>query len=297
MQLASTASALFPLESLAALFLTTAVAAGPAAAQNTFLVQLDGAQMETPSPGVGTVLITLDPTTGEVTADGTFSGLIGEVGGVHIHGPALPLEHAPVKIPLEFTGTTSGTITGGGFHGSPEEVEDMLCGLDYIVVHTFGKYGGGEIRGQIVGVPEVAPYGSGVNPAGSLTVLSGTATIGTTITFGIDNPTGSQSPPGVGFVYVSTGQDPLYELTGSGIPLAGFGMGGPLGELLISAAPPNPILTLSATGWLGPGTPLPRSLDIPDNKNLVGWRAYAQGLLIAGSTFGLTNGLELSFGI
>ncbi|QDU69689.1 CHRD domain-containing protein [Engelhardtia mirabilis] len=267
-----------------------------ATAQNDYTVPIDGVQMETPSPGTGTVQITLDPTNGLVTAQGTFAGLMGEVSGVHIHGPALPFEHAPVKLVLQFDGTTNGTIFGSDNLANPTQVKDMLNGLYYVVVHTW-EFGGGEIRGQIVAEPAVVTLGSGVNPAGSLTILAGAPVVGTTLTFGIDNPTGSQTAPGTGILYISTAPDPFFSLTGTGLMVEGLGMGGPVGELLISAFPPNPILALPAYGWQGPGTPLPRTLDIPNEPSLIGWRAYAQGLLVANSTLGLTEGVELYFGM
>lgn len=275
--------------------LAVASLGAPAAAQNTYVVPMDGVQMETGSPGVGLVTITLDTATGTVTAEGTYSGLMGDLLGVHIHGPAEPFEHAPVKIPLTFEGTTSGTIGGGGQHATPVGMEDMLCGLYYLVLHT-SAIGGGELRGQILAPSAATPFGSGVNPANSLSLLSGTPAIPSTFSFGIDNPTGSQPAPGLGLVFLSTAVDPLFALTGTGSALPGFGMAGPVGELLISALSPDPFLTLSANGWSGPGSPLPIDLALPDNKNLIGLTLYAQGALFAGGQFGLTNGLELYLG-
>jgi hypothetical protein len=215
---------------------------------------------------------------------------------VHIHGPAAPGEDAPVKIVLTFEGTTSGTIGGTGQHTVPNGVEDMLCGLYYILVHT-SAVGGGELRGQIVTEPTTTAYGSGLNPPETLVSLSGPPTLASTLTLGLDNPTGSQAGPGAGFVFVTTAPDPLFAATGLGTPLAGFGMSGPTGELLISLLPSSPLWSFPAPTWTTPGTPAPIALGVPDNKSLVGRTLYAQGVLYADSTFGLTNGLELHLGL
>ena len=278
------------------LALAASALSGLAQAQSVFHAVIDGPQMETDSLGTGSAVVTMDTTTGEVAVEGNFTGLTGDVLGIHIHGPAAPFEHAPVKIVLDWDGTTSGTISGGGPHQVFEGIEDMQCGLYYIVVHT-SYLGGGEIRGQILAEPAATEYGSGVNPAGSLSVLAGEPAVPSTLTLGLDNPTGSQAGPGVGLVFFSGARDPFFNLTGNGTPLPGYGMSGPAGELLISTATPDLALTLLSFGWTGPGSPVPFDVAIPDDKDLVGLTFFAQGALFASDQFGLTNGLELYVGL
>lgn len=278
------------------LALAAATLTGLAQSQSVFHAVIDGPQMETDSLGTGSAVVTMDTTTGVVSVEGDFSGLTGEVLGIHIHGPAAPFEHAPVKIVLDWTGTTSGTISGGGPHTVPEGIEDMQCGLYYIVLHT-SYLGGGELRGQIIAEPAATEYGSGVNPTGSLSVLAGEPKVPSTLTLGLDNPTGSQAGPGVGLVFFSGARDPLFNLTGSGTPLPGYGMSGPAGELLISTATPDLALTLLSFGWTGPGNPVPFDVAIPDDKDLVGLTFFAQGALFSSDQFGLSTGLELYLGL
>jgi len=279
---------------LAAAALAQALLIGGAAAQHAFTFPIDGPQMQTPSPGTGVGNVTLDAATGTLITSGTFTGMIGVVGGVHIHGPALPFEHAPVKFVMDYTGTTSGTFSG--IHQiTPEDVQNLLSGLYYIVVHTFTYYGG-ELRGQIVTPAAATPYGSGINPANSLVTLAGTPKISSTMTLGVDNPTGSQSAPGQCLVFLATQPDPLFAATGTGIQLPGFGMSGPTGELLISVAP-FPFMAISGHGWTGAGSPIPVTLNIPNILELVGVTLYLQGVLYADARFTLTNGLGLYMGL
>ncbi|HKX46959.1 MAG TPA: CHRD domain-containing protein [Planctomycetota bacterium] len=284
------------LAALALRLLAPALLASVAVSQHTFTFPIDGIQAGTGSPGTGTVTVTLDSTTGIVTADGTFQGMWGNALGVHIHGPAAPGLHAPVKIVLTYTGTTSGTIGGGGPQTDPMGVQDMLAGLYYVMVHT-SVVGGGELRGQIVAVPEATPYGSGVNPANSLFSLSGGPAVGAPLRLAIDNPTGSQSGPGVGFLLVTAAPDPSFGATGVGTLLPGYGMAGPFGELLVGAPPPTPLLIFPTSVWTTRGVPAQVSIPVPDSSSFVGLTLYAQGALYANAKIGLTNGLELYIGM
>jgi CHRD domain len=266
-----------------------------ASAQSVFTFAIDGPQMETISPGTGMGTVTLDTNTGIVTTNCTYTGLMGDLLGVHIHGPALPFEHAPVKLVLDFSGTTSGTIFGTN-QATPADVQSLLSGLYYVVLHT-AAYGGGELRGQIVTPGATTPYGSGINPANSLVTLGGSPSVPGTLTLGIDNPAGSQSAPGTGALFLATQPDALFDLTGTGLLLPGFGMSGPAGELLIDAFAPNPFMAITVYGWAGAGNPLPVNLNIPNNLNLVGKTVYLQAVLFADSRITLTNALELYLGL
>ena len=124
-----------------------------AAAQSTFSVSLNGSQAGTASPatGFGSLTLNLDST---VNYNIPFSGLLGTVNNVHIHGPALPGVSAGVVKPLNFTsGVTSGTLSGTTAALSASQVTDLLANLYYVNIHSTVN-SGGEIRGQITLIPE-----------------------------------------------------------------------------------------------------------------------------------------------
>ena len=147
--------------------------------------------------------------------------------------------------------------------------------------------------------PAVVPYGCGVNPAGSMTVISGVPSIGTTVTLGVDNPLGTQAPGSLPFLALATAPDPAFPC-GTLVPGFGMGGGGAPGELLLGVAPP-PFLVIAGASWAGPGTPAPIALPIPADATLLGASFYAQGLLLdtspgASVSFGLTDAVELQVG-
>ena len=141
-------------------------------------------------------------------------------------------------------------------------------------------------------------YGCGINPAGSLTFISGAPLIFHNLTLGIDNPLGTQAVGSIPFLSLALAPDPSFPC-GTNVP--GFGMSG-VGELLISLAPANllqPILV--GPPWAGVGLPSPITLNVPNDPNLVGLHIFAQGLLFDptvafGVMFGLTEGLEMVLG-
>lgn len=131
-----------------------AAAALPASAQIlNFTASLDGAQEVPPvnTPGFGFANVTLDTATGEVNVSGTYQDLLASVSAAHIHGLAPVGANAGVIIPLQLTGTTSGTITGMGFLNAAQ-IQGMIDFQTYINVHT-SLHPGGEIRGQIIPAP------------------------------------------------------------------------------------------------------------------------------------------------
>jgi len=115
--------------------------------------------------GSGIINLTLTGT--EFTFNGSFFGLSGTVnnGGFHIHAPAPAGQNASVLYGL-FPSITlgadnkSGTINGSqtlvagqlGFD-IPTQLNQLNSGLWYFNVHS-STFGGGEIRGQILPVPE-----------------------------------------------------------------------------------------------------------------------------------------------
>lgn len=132
----------------------------PVSAQTVlFTASLDGAQEVPPtgSPGTGSGTLQFNTTTRDWTLSGTFTGLQGTTNGAHIHGPATAGFDAGVVTGINFTsGATSGTFSGSGTF-SVSEANDLMAGLYYINLHT-SSFGGGEIRGQLIAVPEPSTY-------------------------------------------------------------------------------------------------------------------------------------------
>ena len=132
----------------------------------SFIATLDAAQDGGGARmGSGIVNLTLTGTT--LTLSGSFSGLSANATAAHIHGPAAPLPGSAgviyglgtTVIPL---GATSGTIGGsvnlvplgvGGSYTVAQQTADLNNGLWYVNIHD-STFGGGEIRGQILPVPE-----------------------------------------------------------------------------------------------------------------------------------------------
>ncbi len=143
---------------------------------------------------------------------------------------------------------------------------------------------------------QLTPYGSGINPPGSLTVLGGTGALGGTLTLGVSNPLATTSTPNFAFLSLATAPDPSFP---AGTPLAGFGLSAPgaIGELLLSVVPPNPAFTLGPNAWAGAGAPpAPFPLPIPFEVPFAGANLYAQGLLFdpfSGPSVGFTSGLRI----
>ena len=118
-----------------------------------FTAKMDSAQ-ETPSPvgtvpGRGTFSVTYWPT-GQVTYDGTVTGLSGTLNAGHFHNAAVGVAGGVVK-PLSFTNNTS---TGTWTSSDPSQpltdglLRSLIKGQLYINVHTTANPGG-EIRGQV----------------------------------------------------------------------------------------------------------------------------------------------------
>ncbi len=132
-------------------------AAGTAHAQSSFTVTLTGAA-ERPTPVVTTATGsgTLTLTGSSLAYSITFSGLTGSGWTAsHIHGDANTTAAAGVLFSLlgasagNLSGTLAGTITGL----TAPQITSLQSQLWYVNVHS-GAFPGGEIRGQIVPVPE-----------------------------------------------------------------------------------------------------------------------------------------------
>src|SRR6266545_2399824 len=144
------------------------------AAIEDFTVSLDGAQDGGGGrTGSGSGTLTLDTTLNTLTFnDIIWSGLSADSTAAHIHGPADAGVNAGVlyflSSPATFTttgpGIRSGTISGtlnlldgtGGFTIA-QQISQLESSLWYVNIHSDGTQGGfpgGEIRGQILPVPE-----------------------------------------------------------------------------------------------------------------------------------------------
>jgi hypothetical protein len=141
----------------------------------------------------------------------------------------------------------------------------------------------------------VTRLGCGVNPPSSMRLLAGTPRIGTSITFGIDNPFGTQAVGSTPMVLASWSADPNRPC---GTLVANMGMSAPgtNGERLISAPT---ISQRSGAAWLGRGIPAPVVFPIPASASLIGRTLYVQGRLLDSSpgariAVGLADGFALT---
>lgn len=128
--------------------------------------------------------------------------------------------------------------------------------------------------------PIAIPYGCGVNPEGATTLISGAPVVGGSLTFGVDNQAGPQTPGSPAFVAVSLKPDPAFPC-GTQLPgLSMFGPGLP-GELLVSLVPGELLEpVLAGPPWGGPGLPSLIPGAIPNNPALVGQEFHAQGAIL-----------------
>ena len=127
--------------------------------------------------GTGFVNLVLNGTSLSIT--GSYSGLTVASTGGHIHGPAAPGVNASIIYPLDALGiitlgSTSGTYAGTvnlaaiGGYTLAQQLVDLNNGLWYLNVHD-SAFPGGEIRGQILAVPEPSALAIlGVGGAGIL---------------------------------------------------------------------------------------------------------------------------------
>lgn len=159
--------------------------------QLIFTATLTGAQEVPPtgSPGIGSVLVTIDTVTNLMTVNVAFAGLVSPTTIAHIHccagpgGIAIPATTVP-SFPGFPTGVTSGvylqtfdltlastynpafiTASSGTVASAQAAfIAGLLNGQAYFNIHTV-QFPGGEIRGQLQAVPEPATLlllGSGI---------------------------------------------------------------------------------------------------------------------------------------
>src|SRR5262245_33967711 len=151
--------------------LLVGVAAGQA---QSFVVNLDALQEASPPgtrTGSGSGTLTLNGNTLSINV--TFSGLSSPFSADHIHGPAAntPSTTAGVLYGLQgltttsaggTAGTISGNVTlianpGGTTFSIAQQMSQLNSGMWYVNIHT-ATFGNGEIRGQILPVPEPSTW-------------------------------------------------------------------------------------------------------------------------------------------
>jgi hypothetical protein len=145
------------------------------------------------------------------------------------------------------------------------------------------------------GVPLlVIPYGCGWNPPGSLVVVGGTPSIGTTFTVGVTDPGASMAPGSIPYLAVAAAALPFFPC---GFASGNIGLPAPgsAGEILID--PATLILpALIGTPWTA--APVAFPFPIPYVTAVVGVTVYLQGALIdpVSGRLGVTNGLVVRLG-
>ena len=174
-------------------FVALGLASNAHAAPIVFSTTLSGPNESPPnaSPGTGTALVTFDPIANTMRVETTFSGLLGTTTASHIHCcTTVPLTGAAgvatttptfAGFPL---GVTSGTYdntldmtlassynpafvtANGGTTATAESAlfDAMLLGKTYLNIHS-SVFGGGEIRGFLLPVPEpvtLSLFGAGL---------------------------------------------------------------------------------------------------------------------------------------
>ena len=87
--------------------------------------------------------------TGTMSYRVTYSGLSGAATAGHIHGPAGPGANAGVAVPF----ANAASPISGEVKLTPEQLTQLSSGQWYVNIHT-ARNPGGEIRGQLVAVPE-----------------------------------------------------------------------------------------------------------------------------------------------
>lgn len=109
------------------------------------------------SPATGNATVQLDDSNNRLSWDIQWSGLTSPATVMHFHGPASPTQNAGVQVDFgDISGTISPSI--GAAIITPTQATDLLNDLWYINIHT-QQFPGGEIRGQVLLVPEPAGWG------------------------------------------------------------------------------------------------------------------------------------------
>jgi hypothetical protein len=167
------------------LFAVVALSPISAAAVLVYRTYLDGPSEPTPSPGTGFARVDYDDIAHTMRVRASFKGLEGVTTAAHIHAPTMvPFEgtasvatttptflgfpagvaQGSYDMTLDLTLASSWrpgylTANGGSTAGAETAfISAMENGQAYFNIHS-SIYGGGEIRGFFVGVPEPATMG------------------------------------------------------------------------------------------------------------------------------------------
>ena len=121
------------------------------AATVTFKADLKGASEVPPNQttGSGTVTVTFDPATKQLSWEGSYSGTTGPVTAAHIHGPAEPGKNAGVVMWISEKGQPFPSPFKGSATLTDAQASELMSGQYYINIHTAANPGG-ELRGQLV---------------------------------------------------------------------------------------------------------------------------------------------------
>lgn len=108
------------------------------------------------SPGIGSGTFVYDDVLSQLSYNIEFSGLIGAETLSHIQHAAAGV-NGPIAFQFPLTGSPkAGVWTAASANPlTPELVSELFAGNLYVNIHT-NQYAGGEIRGQILPVPEPA---------------------------------------------------------------------------------------------------------------------------------------------
>lgn len=120
----------------------------------SLVTTLDGAQAGIPSPATGSGTLSFDDVTDTLVWNINFQGLLGTQSAAHFHGPAPAGSNAGIQV-----GLSLGSPTAGSAVLNATQQTDLLNGLWYVNIHS-SLYGAGEIRGQLLPVPEPEIYAS-----------------------------------------------------------------------------------------------------------------------------------------
>jgi hypothetical protein len=138
---------------------TYAVTVSQAAIYN-FTIAMTGAQ-ETPSNGsfgAGGGVAIFDSAADTISVSVFFTGLSSPATASHIHDGALGVPGPVIVSFVPFTpASTAGSIVGGPLAFPIANISDLLAGNTYFNIHD-AVFPGGEIRGQLVPVPEPTTF-------------------------------------------------------------------------------------------------------------------------------------------
>lgn len=137
--------------------------ASAAVTQFDFLNGFSGANEVPPTASSGTGVIntlSYDDSVGSfgtLTLNISYSGLAGASTASHIHGLAGVGTNAGVLFALSHSAANSGIISGSWAVNSSANLTGLFGGQTYVNLHST-VFPGGELRGQLVAVPEPSAY-------------------------------------------------------------------------------------------------------------------------------------------